>query len=241
MEIKFNIEKSQRKMLAKAIGDSVGAEVKYLGVPSCAYQIGAFTLDKDAMLTYDDTVNTEIINKLLDDLKSAGYSDAHLSDERVETTALETEENSSPCDALTVSMPRDFFTEQALINLRQIISNKKTLLLHALKTDSLEIKETDETIAFPWFTLHNPADADAYIKFISMLCAFAKERKRVIDKPDGRDNEKYAFRCFLLRIGMIGDEFKSARKVLLRNLTGSAAFRHGKKGGEDNESNESSD
>jgi len=228
MEIKFNIEKSQRKMLAKAIRDSVGAEVKYLGVPSCAYQIGAFTLDKEAMLTCDDTVNTETINKLLDDLKSAGY----------EVPQCETEENSSPFDALTVSMPRDFFTEQALANLRQIISNKKTLLLHALETDSLEIKETDETIAFPWFTLHDPSDADAYVKFVSMLCAFAKERKRVIDKPDDRDNEKYAFRCFLLRIGIIGAEFKEARKVLLRNLTGNAAFRHGKiteEGGEEGE------
>ena len=42
------------------------------------------------------------------------------------------------------------------------------------------------------------------------------------------DNEKYAFRCFLLRLGFIGDEFKTERKILLRNLSGSSAFKSGK-------------
>ena len=41
------------------------------------------------------------------------------------------------------------------------------------------------------------------------------------------DNDKYAFRCFLLRLGFIGSEYKSERKILLRNLTGSSAFRNG--------------
>ena len=49
------------------------------------------------------------------------------------------------------------------------------------------------------------------------------------------DNEKYAFRCFLLRLGMIGEEYKAARKVLLRNLTGSSAFRSGKPEPSDNQ------
>ena len=67
-----------------------------------------------------------------------------------------------------------------------------------------------------------------------MLCEFAKNLQRVVNKPDTSDNEKYAFRCFLLRLGMIGADYKAARKVLLRNLTGSSAFRHGKpEGGAD--------
>ena len=41
------------------------------------------------------------------------------------------------------------------------------------------------------------------------------------------DNEKYAFRCFLLRLGFIGDEHKTSRKILLRNLSGSSAFKAG--------------
>jgi hypothetical protein len=41
------------------------------------------------------------------------------------------------------------------------------------------------------------------------------------------DNEKYAFRCFLLRLGFIGAEYKTDRKILLKNLTGSSAFKNG--------------
>lgn len=134
-------------------------------------------------------------------------------------------------------MPRDFFTEQALDNLRQIICNKQTLLLHALwKADTapLDITETDDKIEFPWFTPTADGDSAAYTQFITLLCKFAKECKRVVVKsssPDNAENadfnEKYAFRCFLLRIGMIGAEYKAARKVLLRNLTGSSAFKNG--------------
>ena len=41
------------------------------------------------------------------------------------------------------------------------------------------------------------------------------------------DNDKYTFRCFLLRLGFIGNDYKATRKVLLKNLTGNSAFRHG--------------
>lgn len=39
--------------------------------------------------------------------------------------------------------------------------------------------------------------------------------------------QKKAFRCFLLRLGFIGSEYKAERKILLRNLTGSSAFKNG--------------
>ena len=43
------------------------------------------------------------------------------------------------------------------------------------------------------------------------------------------ENEKYAFRCFLLRLGFIGAEYKTERKILLKNLTGSSTFKSGAK------------
>ena len=211
MNIRFNIEKSQRKALAQKIGELTGSEVKYLGVPSCGYQIGAYTLNKEAML-YGDALPDDIRSEL----QKAGYT---AEDEPV---------------VLTISMPRDFFTEQSMNNLLQLIANKETLLKHALNTESLAVNECEETIEFPWFTLRQDGDADAYAKFITMLCEFAKNLQRVVNKPDASDNEKYAFRCFLLRLGMIGEEYKPVRRVLLRRLTGSSAFRHGKpEGGAD--------
>ena len=55
----------------------------------------------------------------------------------------------------------------------------------------------------------------------------ALKQKRITTKEKPVDNEKYAFRCFLLRLGFIGAEYKTARKILLKNLSGSSAFRNG--------------
>lgn len=214
MEIKYLIDKNQRKAMAQTIAELTGTPAEYLAAPTFAYQIGAFRLDKDAVLSFDDSMDENFTDTVLSGLEKAGYP------------AEEAPE------LLTVSMPKSFFDETALENLKRIAANKEHLLKHAFETDSLEITETDEAIEFPWFTLYDDSEGDIYCTFIQKLCDFANNQKRVNNKPDISDNEKYAFRCFLLRLGMIGSEYKSARKVLLRNLTGSSAFRHGKPKGE---------
>ncbi len=210
MEIKFNIEKDKRKALAQKIGELAGFDVHYCGVPTCAYEIGFFTLDKENVLTFPDREDTEIIERVIEGLEKAGYISA----------------NEAP-NTLTISMPKARFTTETIENLRRIIANKEQLFKKAFDAVSLEITESDETIDFPWFTVTGAEDTDAYTRFITMLCEFAKNQKRVNNKPDTSDNGKYSLRCFLLRIGMIGNEYKCARRVLLRRLTGSSAFRHG--------------
>ena len=106
--------------------------------------------------------------------------------------------------------------------------DKQTLFQRAFRTDSTEIGITEEKISFTWFS--NTEDGDeiaAYTQFVSGLCDMARDAKRVSSKPTETDNDKYAFRCFLLRLGFIGKEYKTARKILLRNLTGNSAFRYG--------------
>ena len=210
MQVKFDIEKSKRKALAQKIAELMGAEVKYLGVPSCAFQIGTFTLSKDSVLDCGDVD----VDSLLDELEKMGFP-----------LVAEPEK-------LTVTMPRDFFTETTLANLLQIRENKHTLFKHAFQTETLAIYECEETIEFPWFTIEKDGDSDAYIHFISALCHFAKGLNHVNKKPDTSENEKYAFRCFLLRLGFVGAEYKADRKILLRNLSGCSAFKKGRKAGE---------
>lgn len=72
-----------------------------------------------------------------------------------------------------------------------------------------------------------PEELKAYDTFICKLCEMARNAKRVVAKEKETDNDKYTFRCFLLRLGFIGAEFKAERKILLRNLAGSSAFRSG--------------
>lgn len=224
MEIKYNIEKSQRKAMAHKIGELLKENVRYLGAPSFAYEIAFFTLDKNGVLSFSDRSDTELVEQVLDGLDYAGF----VPEERTEQESSEHGEEPDKPESLTLTMPKSFFTYDALENLRRIVSNKSKLLKHALDASFLDIDETDDNIEFPWFTVEQSDDEDAYRKFITMLCEFAKNQQRVNNKPDTSDNEKYAFRCFLLRIGMIGTEYKSARKVLLRRLTGSAAFRSSK-------------
>ena len=52
--------------------------------------------------------------------------------------------------------------------------------------------------------------------------------KRVTMKEEKMENEKYEFRCFLLRLRFIRDEYKVARKVLLRHLSGNSAWKSAK-------------
>ena len=115
----------------------------------------------------------------------------------------------------------------ALENLQKIIANKQTLFQRAFRMDSTEVEITDEKINFTWFLYTVDGDEiAAYTQFISRLCDMARDAKRVSSKPTETDNDKYAFRCFLLRLGFIGKEYKTARKILLRNLTGNSAFRY---------------
>lgn len=68
----------------------------------------------------------------------------------------------------------------------------------------------------------------AYIQLSLALSQMAKEVKTASPKVTPTDNKKYAMRCWLLRLGFIGQEFATARDVLTKNLPGDAAFRHGR-------------
>ena len=126
-------------------------------------------------------------------------------------------------------MPMDGFSEAAIDNLRKLVDSKATLIRKALVVEALPIEVTDDRVSFPWFReMPEPEDTQAYMALITALCEMAKNQKRVTATDKAPANEKYAFRCFLLRLGFIGDEYKAARKILLRNLTGNTAFRNGR-------------
>lgn len=214
-EIRFTLESKQRPKLAQEIGNLLGTAPHYERVPSCAYDIAGYRLDKEGVLHIPDGTEKEIVEDLILQLRERGFKDD------AEVTEEAPEE-----DKLTIGIPRENFTDLALENLQKIIVNKQTLFQRAFRTDSTEIKITEEKINFSWFPYTTDSDEiAAYTQFISRLCDIARDAKRVSSKPTETDNDKYAFRCFLLRLGFIGKEYKTARKILLRNLTGNSAFR----------------
>lgn len=86
---------------------------------------------------------------------------------------------------------------------------------------------TKGTVEFRLFngTLH-AGEIKAYIQFCLAMTHQALTQKKASARKTETDNEKYAFRCWMLRLGLIGDEFKTCRHHLLKNLTGNAAWRH---------------
>ena len=217
-EIRFTLESKQRPKLAQEIGNILGTAPHYERVPSCAYDIAGYRLDKEGVLYIPEGVEEETVEDLILQLRECGFQD----------DAEVTEEVPVQQEKLTIVIPKDSLTDTALENLQKIIANKQTLFQRAFRMDSTEVEITDEKINFTWFLYTVDGDEiAAYTQFISRLCDMARDAKRVSSKPTETDNDKYAFRCFLLRLGFIGKEYKTARKILLRNLTGNSAFRYG--------------
>ena len=217
MTITINATGAERKRLVQTIAQWLGCEAKYLGVPSCAYRVDYFTIEKNGNLSFDDSADSEVIERLLQHIYDEGFDidQSHTEDE---------DEISGVC----VSMPRSLFTDSNLENLKAIVAAKGNLIKKALGTNELPIEVTDTKVSFPWFVgTPTPEELKAYDTFICKLCEMARNQKRVSAKEKEVDNEKYAFRCFLLRLGFIGNGYKTQRKILLRNLTGSSAFKSG--------------
>lgn len=97
---------------------------------------------------------------------------------------------------------------------------------------------TKGTVEFRLFQFDAPADGrqnglhagqlKSYIQLCLALSQMAKTVRTASPKPQQNENPKYAMRTWLLRLGFIGDEFKTARELLTKRLDGDAAFRSGR-------------
>ena len=220
----FNVSGELKKRLVKLISSHLGLESKYLGVPSCAYRIGDYTVNKDGSLSWEE--DDEMTDRLLEALKAEGFSAEEDDEETEEEVLVEEEmEEEAEVNRLCISFPKSMYEKRTLENLKNLVEGKGSLMKKAFKAESLEIVEDDEKVSFPWFELIDSDHFNAYTQFITAITKMAKEQKRILGKEREVENEKYAFRCFLLRLGFVGDEYKLTRKILLENLEGSAAFK----------------
>lgn len=217
-------------------------------MPTCAYEIGPFTVAKDGMLTWAENTKFRTINFVVTGLAEAGFTakemkaqgeklpkEAKTADKPKERrTAKDEQTKPSGADAtagpqaspsaLVVEIPADSLTGKARENLDRLIAGKSGLIQKALSAESLAIEEADGRLLFLWFTLTGESgETAAYTQFVEKLADQARTAKRVTCREKAVDNEKYAFRCFLLRLGFIGDRYKTARRILLKNLSGNSA------------------
>lgn len=225
MVLHFNVKGESRKAMVTAIEKEIGGKARYLGVPSCAYEIGNYTVGRNGELEFGDFDDIDEVAPIVDAcVMATGITPAEWEENK---DAEETEAEGAM--ELTVTIP---FIKVNVGNLTSLLEAKGSLIKDALGITDLRFEMNEDSVSFPWFSKVEPEEAMTYTKFITAICEMTMKQKRITAKPKENENEKYAFRCFLLRLGFIGDEYKDDRKLLLSKLNGSSAFKSGaKKGG----------
>ena len=130
--------------------------------------------------------------------------------------------------SIIVPMPKFESGSEDLFSLRlsKLLNAKANIIKKALNTDTVDYVIKGGEITFNWLKGDaEPLMIQATMKMVSGIVKLIATGKSVKCKEREIQSEKYAMRCFLLRLGFIGDEFKIDRKVLMQNLTGSSSFR----------------
>lgn len=225
MEVKYNLTGPARKELVKAIENITGEKAIYKKVPSCAYTVENYTITKEGTLQWDERTDVSTAKLLVKSLADAGFTAEDFQIESIKPDKSEPVE-----EGLCIQIPKSSISDFELGLMEKMIAGKASLIKKATGASNLDIEIKDDVVCFPWFAaLPDPEMIRAVSVFITRLAALSREIKRVTASEREVENERYAFRCFLLRLGFIGDEYKSERKTLLKNLSGSSAFRNGHK------------
>lgn len=146
-----------------------------------------------------------------------------VADEQSEETSIP--EATEP-KKIVIELPSSYLDEAELGRVRAIVASKATVLKKALETDDLSIERKEDKICFPWFTDHGiDGEAKAYMQLVSGIAKRAKMLTRVTATESPSDNDKFTMRLFLVSLDFKGEEYKFARKLLLRNLSGNSSWR----------------
>lgn len=272
--MRYGLNVEDKKTLVNRIGELTGQQPRYTFMPRCAYEIGAYTVERRGDLVVEEVdLDETIIQTLLSEglilegireenriatVIEAAPTEAVVEEpETEELEPMSAEGNAEP-DTLTVSLPMTRHTAESLHRLVNLIYSRGPLLSKSaggqFSVDKELITALDDAgviasaadfismvkeqggliglsfegdkVSFTGFPLTEDADRNkAFQQIACLMNKHALEQKRIQAKVVNDDNERYAFRIWLLRIGMNGDEFKTSRKILMENLSGHMAFR----------------
>ena len=230
---------ANRKDVVKAVSGILGQPSKYMGVPTCSYQIGNCTIDRSGAVETEDEKTAELVR--------AGLLEQGL----IETPHTEADET-------TVSIPVEGMSAEGLKNLVFLTRSKQYLINRAFAEDvfrvptalveelgSTEILDAetflqtfqshaegcrgigfqDGKITFTLPTADDPDMIKAFTHLTAAMVRQAKEQKRISPRETIEENEKYYMRIWLLRLGFGGAEGKEIRDLLMKKLKGHSAFR----------------
>ena len=244
-----------RKEAAARLAEITGAESRYTRVPRCAYEVGPYTIEKDGSITVAEDADLAPLQVLADEGLvepfEAPATEPAAEEVEEEPINLTVEVPMKHHNGATLrNLINLIYTRAGLLN-KALGTGFRVdeELIEALKDDACTLTTdsllqvigdfeaehgkaidgltfTPEGITFS--SLPETTDAEKLRTFTilaGMMNKQALDQKRIQAKVVNEENEKYALRIWLTRLGMNGSEFKEARKVLMANLTGHSAFR----------------
>ena len=244
-----------RKEAAARLAEITGTESHYTKVPRCAYEVGPYTLEKDGSITVAEDADLAPLKTLVQEGLvepfEAPATEPETEAAEAEPISLTVEVPMTHHTGATLrNLINLIYTRAGLLN-KALGTGFRVdeELIEALKDDAITrttesllqaigdfeaehgkaidgLTFTPEKITFS--SLPETEDA-ARLKTFTILCGMmnkqALEQKRIQAKAVNEENEKYALRIWLTRLGMNGAEFKTTRKILMENLSGHSAFR----------------
>nr|DAG75151.1 MAG TPA: Putative amidoligase enzyme [Caudoviricetes sp.] len=239
-----------RKVLVRRLEELLGTKAVYLGMPSAAYKIGDYIVTRTGALEVEEEkAGDEILNTLCKENLLLGDPEEETKTEEREEEKPFSVTITLPMEGHTGQTLRNLVN---LLSQRADLINKATgaffsageELTEALQKEEKDIPRerfleildehkdaltglvfTNEEIRFTGF-----ADTDAKeslcaeMQLASFMNKQALSQKRIQPKAVRKENEKYFFRIWLIRMGMKGNAYKETRKLLLQNLSGNCAF-----------------
>ena len=241
----FKASGIERKQIASVIAEALCEEVKYQGPPSFAYQTAGWMIDRNGVVTSPEIEDEQILRTVLNILKTAGATadgngTVKLSLQGLSGNALRNIANLIWCKQKLIrkalGRESDIVPEGLIDAINSVPIDTLEEFAEVVNTaidvgkiegnSELEFDMVDKTLSFSFSNAS--LDANEVFAFIT-LCQLINEqgKKQRFSSTQQREvgNDKYSFRCFLLKLGFIGQEYKVVRKILLSRLDGNASFR----------------
>jgi len=216
-----------RKEVAGIIGECLEVKPDYKGGITYQYYIGNWAVFMDS------TVEPELADGDAGDEYKVGICIPNSNQEELAKVLSALKDAGSIVNAscrLSVIIDDSKHTDKSKENLIKLFEGKKQLIFMALGVKDGNIEIDEDKVVFRLFEATLDADRIlAYDQLCTLLNQMALKSKSASSKKTESDNPKFTFRVFLIRLGMIGDEYKIARKILLEKLEGNSAFRSGSK------------
>ena len=243
----FKVTGIERKQVANIISEVIGQEDSYDGAPKFSYRAGGWVIDREGIVTTPETSigDKEDIRSVFDALKAAG---SIVADKGTVSFSLEGHTGNTLRNVVNLIWSKHSLLKKALDWHQDIVPASLVNAINAVPIATLEdfakvvndgidagkiVGESDldfdiadRTISYSFS--NDSMDFDEVAAFIALCWQIneqAKKQKFTSTKQKEVENDKYAMRCFLLKLGFVGEAFKSERKVLLARLDGNAAFR----------------